>query len=236
MTMNGRTLTSEALDAWRQTVFGASAPKQVEALLANAYEIDLAPGDQVYRADREPHRVFGLVVHGLLRVYTKSSHGRQATVRYLSTGQFYGLVSIVAPGLVAQRGEIAVEALSKGRALLLSSADFMAAVDRDARLAHLVYRELVGCLLDAYEMLATNVFLPVRRRVSRHLLEMAVGVDRRLVVHVSQQNVADAIGSVREVVSRAMLQLRDEGLIARIDDGYEVLDAAALHRVATADT
>jgi biotin operon repressor len=53
-------------------------------------------------------------------------------------------------------------------------------------------------------------------------------------VHASQQNVADAIGSVREVVSRAMLQLRDEGLIARIDDGYEILDAAALHRVISA--
>jgi len=37
----------------------------------------------------------------------------------------------------------------------------------------------------------------------------------QLVVSASHRDIADAIGSVREVVSRAILWLRDEGLIRR---------------------
>ena len=53
-----------------------------------------------------------------------------------------------------------------------------------------------------------------------------------LEIDVTQQSLADATGSVREVVSRALGQLRREGVVARNADGITVLDPDALIRAA----
>jgi CRP/FNR family transcriptional regulator len=49
---------------------------------------------------------------------------------------------------------------------------------------------------------------------------------------VTQQSLADATGSVREVVARALRELRREGAVATADDGITVLDPTALTRLA----
>ena len=49
---------------------------------------------------------------------------------------------------------------------------------------------------------------------------------------VTQQSLADATGSVREVVARALRELRREGAIATADDGLTILDPDALKRIA----
>ena len=72
--------------------------------------------------------------------------------------------------------------------------------------------------------------MQVRQRVARHLLDLAVREDGVLVVRATQQDLADAIGSVREVVSRAVMGFREQGLLARSSEGLVVLDPAGLHR------
>ena len=49
---------------------------------------------------------------------------------------------------------------------------------------------------------------------------------------VTQQSLADATGSVREVVARALRELRQEGAVATADDGITVLDPDVLSRLA----
>ena len=58
---------------------------------------------------------------------------------------------------------------------------------------------------------------------------MAGGRDQRgLVLPVTQQALADATGSVREVVARAVRELRRRGAIATQSDGIKILDPDAL--------
>ena len=49
-----------------------------------------------------------------------------------------------------------------------------------------------------------------------------------MLVRAPQQELAEAIGSVREVVARVLRQLRDEGLIATRASGIVLLDVRAL--------
>jgi CRP/FNR family transcriptional regulator len=51
-------------------------------------------------------------------------------------------------------------------------------------------------------------------------------------VIVTQQSLADATGSVREVVSRALHNLEHEGLVATSRGGVTVLDPDALMQLA----
>jgi CRP-like cAMP-binding protein len=82
------------------------------------------------------------------------------------------------------------------------------------------------------QMLSDDLFLSVRARVARHLIEMASARDDTLVVKANHQAIADAIGSVREVVSRALSNMRDEGLITRRGGETVLLDVRRLEVIA----
>lgn len=60
-----------------------------------------------------------------------------------------------------------------------------------------------------------STFATVRRRVARHLLDFASEGQRgsELVTAIGRQQLADAVGTVREVVVRALRELREEGLL-----------------------
>jgi CRP/FNR family transcriptional regulator len=65
-----------------------------------------------------------------------------------------------------------------------------------------------------------------------HLLDLASsqqGPRGPLVAHASQQELADAVGSVREVVARVLRELRLAGLVATLPDGVRILDPTGLH-------
>jgi CRP/FNR family transcriptional regulator, cyclic AMP receptor protein len=49
------------------------------------------------------------------------------------------------------------------------------------------------------------------------------------VAHVSQQELADAVGSVREVVARALRDFRVAGMVATTADNVVILDPARLY-------
>ena len=92
--------------------------------------------------------------------------------------------------------------------------------------------ELNRRLYDALEQTAVNAFGSVRQRVAAHLLDLASAQQEpagRLAARVSQQELADAVGSVREVVARVLRELRVAGVIATAADRIVILDAARLY-------
>jgi len=224
-TAGSRQLSPSALAVWEASFFSTIAPGVTKQILATAYEQDLAPDAAIQF--EEP--TLAVVVEGLLRLYVTSPAGRQATIHYLSPGDTLGLPITIAPARVAGQ-RLTLRALIPSRLVQVSPQKFRALVAQDAATAFRVCEHIVGDLLTGQSMLVENLFLPVRDRVARHVLDLAVREGQTLVVHATQQDIADAIGSVREVVSRALMQLRDEGLIRRVPDGLVICDAAALHR------
>jgi CRP/FNR family transcriptional regulator len=75
-----------------------------------------------------------------------------------------------------------------------------------------------------------SAFGTVRQRVARHLLDLASTTQAgpALVVTISQQELADAVGSVREVVVRVLRELREEGYVETGHDGITLLDPQQL--------
>jgi DNA-binding IscR family transcriptional regulator len=71
----------------------------------------------------------------------------------------------------------------------------------------------------------------VRQRVARHLLDVASTHQQgaALVAPLRQQELADATGTVREVVARVLRDLRDAGLVETTRAGVRILDPIGLH-------
>ena len=103
---------------------------------------------------------------------------------------------------------------------------------RDAGVSWAIAEELDRRLYEVLEQTAVNAFGSVRQRVAAHLLDLASDRQRphgRLVARVSQQELADAAGWVREVVARALRDLRTAGIVATAADSVVILDPARLY-------
>ena len=206
--------------------FLAELPAElVGRLRAEGERADYPAGTTVYRAGSAPRAA--LVVRGLLRVFLTSAEGRQVTVRYARPGDVLGVAVLV--GGPASTGVQAVEPASLFR---ISSRTLTAAARTDPRVGWAIAEELNRRLYDTLEQTAVNAFGSVRQRVAAHLLDLASAQQHpraRLVARVSQQELADAAGSVREVVARVLRDFRVAGIVATAADSVVILDAARLY-------
>ncbi len=200
-------------------------PEVVGRLRAEGERADYPAGTTVYRAGSGPQAA--LVVRGLLRVYLMSVEGRQVTVRYARPGDVLGIAV-----LVGGPANVGVQAVAPSSLFRISSRMLTAAARRDPRVSWAIAEELNRRLYDTLEQTAVNAFGSVKQRVAAHLLDLASAQQHprgRLAARASQQELADAVGSVREVVSRVLRDFRIAGLVATAADSVVILDAARLH-------
>jgi CRP/FNR family transcriptional regulator, cyclic AMP receptor protein len=215
----------DVVDAMRRSFLGSLPPEVVGALLAGGERTDDPAGSTLYREGSAPRAA--LVVSGLLRVYMTSYEGRQVTVRYARDGDVLGIAVLVGGPV-----NVGVQALADSSLFRLNGRTLTQAARQDARVAWAVAEELNRRLYETLQQTAINAFGSVRQRVAAHLLDLASAQQRprgRLVARVSQQELADAVGSVREVVARALRDFRLAGLVATGPDSVLILDPARLH-------
>jgi CRP/FNR family transcriptional regulator len=205
-----------------QTFLGRVPPSLARELLAGGRGVDLAPGAPL----RAPagRRGVVIVVDGLARVFVASGT-RQATVRYARAGETLGLVQLLGGAL-----DVQAQAVTACSLWALPARRLRALANEHAPLAVAIAEECAARVADAVEELSLLTFGSVRQRVARHLLDLAAGETRggELVARVTQQALADATGSVREVVARDLRGLEESGRIARSARGIVILDAAQL--------
>jgi CRP/FNR family transcriptional regulator len=198
----------------------------VQQILEGGRRIDMRMGGTVKRS-RKPG--VAIVLDGLLRVYLESAHGRQLTVRYARLGDTLGLTTLFGAKL-----DVHVQAVTASALWTVPSRRLRELAQEHALLATAIAEECASLVGDAIEELALLTFGSVKQRVARHLIDLAAGdaATGRLVAAVTQQELAHACGSVREVVARVLNELQADGLTARSRAGVVILDAAGLDAAA----
>jgi CRP/FNR family transcriptional regulator len=215
----------DVVDAMRRSFLGGLPSEVVDALLADGECTDYPAGSTVYREGSAPRAA--LVLRGLLRVYMTSREGRQVTVRYARGTDVLGIAVLVGGPV-----NVGVQALAPTSLFRINAQTLTQAARHDARVAWAIAEELNRRLYDILQQTAINAFGSVKQRVAAHLLDLASAQQRsqaRLVARVSQQELADAVGSVREVVARALRDFRLAGLVATAPDSVVILDPTRLH-------
>jgi CRP/FNR family transcriptional regulator len=192
-------------------------------LLDGQTVIRAAAGALLYR----PGEVAGLhlVTDGLLRVSMASEEGRQVTVRYARRGDVLGV-----PVTVSGSAPVSVHAVTDAVTVSTRPGTLPVLAQRDPRVGLWMAEELAARVDGLLQELARNTFWPVRRRLARHLLDLAANAQdgQDLVVRASHQELADHVGTVREVVARTIAALRADGLLATDGQVIRLLDAHAL--------
>lgn len=218
-------LSSAAIeDAVARSLLAEFPPPLRQTLLQDAVRLEIPAGTIMYDEKDEPR--CGLVITGLIRVYMTAPDGRQITVRYARAGELLGVAAIV-----GGPAPTSVQILTDAALLMLNVKTLQRSGQDDAGVGWLMAQEVTRRLYDTLEALAGNTFGSLRQQVARHLLDVAASRQqgRGLMVHLTQQELADAVGSVRPVVARIIRDFRAEGLITTSSDGIIILKPAELH-------
>lgn len=199
-------------------------PDSQHLLLEIGIPVDLRPGELFARPSDRPSRG-GVVMDGLVRVFVMSLDGRRLTVRYARPGAMAGLIS----GLGARPAPVYVQAVTASRMLELPIDRLRALAEQHVEIAWAIAREVSTRLAETIESVADASFGTLRSRIARHILDLVVenDDDGRPYAVASQQELADSVGTVREVISRLIAQLRDEGLVDTSRRRITIIDADA---------
>jgi CRP/FNR family transcriptional regulator, cyclic AMP receptor protein len=170
-----------------------------------------------------------VIVSGALRYYLPAADGRELTVGYLGPGNVIGTVQEASTALVR------IQVIAPTTLRHLQPERVHALIERRPEFTQALLDEATQGLRHSFRVLAASAFTSVGARVARDLIERAslTGHLRAGVqLIVTHQSLADATGSVREVVARALRKLRDEGVIATGVGRITILDPEALMRLA----
>ena len=208
----------------QQSFLGRLPREMVDPLVEGQLRMDVPADTTIYR-EGEASRAF-LVVSGLFRLFLVSGDGRQVTVRYGRPSDVLGTALVVGGPM-----DVQAQTLAPSTILGIDVGRLEEAARRDAAVAYAVSEELSRRLDETLQLLAIQAFGSVKQRVASQLLELATTKDRpdgRLSAQLSQEELADAVGSVREVVARALRDLRAAGIVATSTDEVVILDATRL--------
>lgn len=194
----------------------------LQALRDDAMQATL-PAGQLLFEEGAPCRGFPMVLRGEVRVARGSAQGRSIELYRVTPGELcvastsclFGQTSLVAHGATAAETELVV----------LSPAAF------DRWVAYEPFRRYVfGIFADRLADLMALTEAVAFQRLDQRLASALLG--HGTVVHASHQELADALGTVREIVTRLLKRFERAGWVRLGRERIELADASALRALA----
>jgi CRP/FNR family cyclic AMP-dependent transcriptional regulator len=198
-------------------------------LLEGSRRVRYPAGSLAYAPDEPDYAV--IVGRGLIRLYVGTRSGRQATIHYIHPSE------LMSWGL-APRPSIKVHVQAVTDAMVTSlDVDMLrrqASVDPDISKALWTY--MAALEATSTRIIAVRSLGDITERLAFDLLDRACASQLEsgeLMVRATQQQLADSIGSVREVVARALRKLRDDRIITTAPNSVRVVDVRRLENILT---
>jgi CRP/FNR family transcriptional regulator len=213
-------------DSLSGSFLGALEPSLTDEIRRGGDLHHYSSGDSI--VSEADGRWTGIVLSGLARVFLRTEAGRQVTLRQPRRGATIGIAALLGDTVVS------AQAVTDCTILQLDTDQLVRLAATHPDLALAVAREVTAVLAETYHEAVVREQRSVRQRIAHHLLAFGreSGREDPLVVPVSHEELADSIGSAREVVTRHLDRLRAEGLVTLDRGRITVLDPAALDTAA----
>jgi CRP/FNR family transcriptional regulator len=213
---------SEELQALYPALHGLD-PRELAEALSGAQLVELAAGTALFGAG-SPCRQFPFVLRGSIRV-SKVGEGRELQLYRVGPGESCVLTSSCLVGGSDYPASGVVE--SDARLVVLSRDAFDALMSRHAPFRRYVFSLFAERLADLMGLVEAVAFHKLDRRLAAALL------GRGKTVSLTHQQLADEVGSVREIVTRVLKGFADAGWVHLGRGSIEIVDASALRRAAS---
>ena len=196
-----------------------------DAAISSARLITVKEGTRLF-ADLQPCEAFPFILSGKIRVFKQSINGRELSLYNVTSGD----VCVVTAGcLLGQEPYNAAAVAQEDSVLVMMPAkDFEDLLGQQAFRKHifsLFSKRIVELMQLVYEV----AFQKLDRRLAALLLRMGRHIK------ASHQELADELGTVREMVTRLLNSFSDAGLISLGRGRIEILDQDAIETILQSD-
>ncbi|MDX2042748.1 MAG: Crp/Fnr family transcriptional regulator [Acidobacteriota bacterium] len=168
-------------------------------------------GMTIYSLEDAANHLY-VILKGRVKVLRSSPDGQQKIVSIRYRDDLLGELALT--GNASRRMDEAI-ALDTTRVAMIRVGDFWNAARRDSTLMQNAMQYLAGQLSGAYSQIESLVFENNHRRLAQALLDLSGEAARagESNVRLTHEELAQLIGSTREVVTGMMIEFRQSGLI-----------------------
>ncbi|MBN7774128.1 Crp/Fnr family transcriptional regulator [Clostridium aminobutyricum] len=218
---------NEAVFAELYPFWNALTPSQQLEMMEGTTLRSFEPGDHVHNAG-QCTGVLG-ILFGRLRVYLLSDTGKEVTLFRLMDGDTCMLsASCIIKNISF---DIYVSAETKTELLLISSAVYDKIANENPK-AESFMKDIISMRFsEAMWIVEQLLFMKLDRRVSIFLLEQSA-LDESDIITLTHEQIANHLGTAREVISRMLKYMSKEGLLSVSRKGITILDRKALMALA----
>jgi CRP/FNR family transcriptional regulator len=203
---------------------------EMRSLLLSCGHLSHVPAGTILYVAEDHLQFVGLIIEGFLRVFVAAAtSARESTIRYVLPGDLLGVVAALSGPSATW-----VQTLTDSSIWMFDPAALRRAARTDVQIAWVIAEECARRVAALVDEIAGSAFATVRQRIAHHLLHMARSQSAApyLIAHITQTDLANAAGSVREVTVRELRALRDEGLIRPGRAGIAIMDPQGLQKIA----
>lgn len=204
-------LIEVAPPGWRADLAPLGAPQAV-------------PAGAVLFDEGAPCRGFPLVVEGAVKVARGAPHGRSLELYRVMPGE----ICIVSASCLFGQTPLSAHGVSlQPSRLLVLPSDLLLRWCEHAPFRRFVFGQFAGRLADLITLAEAVAFQRLDRRLAGALL------GRGSTLHVTHQQLADELGTVREIVTRLLKRFEQAGWVSLGRERVGLVDAAALRALAS---
>jgi CRP-like cAMP-binding protein len=183
--------------------------------------------DQVIFLEGEPCSGLFIVHSGHVKIYKASPEGREQILTIIGPRDSFNDVAVFDGG----PNPATAQAMDATELHVIERSTLVSLFDRYPKLAQAVVAVLATRCRMLVNMVEDLSLRSVAGRLAKLLLDQAAqGQD---AVPLTRQQMAARLGTIREMVSRALRELEDEGLVRRDGRQIVITDRAALERRAS---
>jgi len=208
-------------------------PAEEAARLARELVVRTWSAREVVIREGEPCTGFLVLRSGRARIFRAGPDGREQILRLLGPGETFNEVPLFDRGT----NPSSVETLEASETVLVPAAVVHDLMARYPAVAELLLEHFARRLRSFTEFIEQLSLQTVQQRIARYLYfsarEEGVTTPEGVVVRrtITQQDLASLVGSVREVVSRTLKVMEDEGVVEVRRKEFVVRDLRTLREL-----
>ncbi len=168
-----------------------------------------------------------LILSGQLRTYIVSDEGREVTLFRVHQDE---ICVLSATGLMDNiTFDVLIDAVEDTQAIMIPSRILSPLMERCPRIEAYIYRTATERFSDVLWTMQQILFLSADRRVALFLRDECART-QQATLSMTHDEIARYIGSAREVVTKVLKYLAQEGVVALGQGKFTVLDPALLNK------
>lgn len=191
----------------------------IDRILEIGTIMEIPAGTEILR-EGQYVKVVPLVVEGLIKVFTRQED-KELLLYYIQPEE--SCIMSFSSGLTNEPSKVYAIAEMNTKALLLPATEMSNCIKEFPNFNTMFYDMFKLRYVDLLDTINHIIFNKLDQRVLKHLQDKSELLGSKIVA-VTHKQIANELGTAREVVSRIIKKLEKEGMVLQVQDGIKILN------------